>query len=218
MKRTFYPGIFALLMISLFHFSASAQEQETLFGSPVEHGGFGGLVTKLTPIRGEMAVMSGGYGGWLIDHRLMLGGGGYGVVTSVRASTEAEQAYSVNNENLYVEFGYGGFVAEYILIPSKLVHVNVQALVGGGSVNYRENRYGDDDIFGDDDHSMHRGPGEVLFVAEPAVNVELNVTDWFRVSAGASYRFVSGLNSLRGLENKDLSGPSGSIALKFGAF
>jgi hypothetical protein len=50
------------------------------------------------------------------------------------------------------------------------------------------------------------------------VNVELNVTDWFRVSAGASYRFVSGLNSLRGMETKDLAGPSVSIALKFGAF
>ncbi|MFZ1729098.1 MAG: hypothetical protein WBQ23_06980 [Bacteroidota bacterium] len=69
-----------------------------------------------------------------------------------------------------------------------------------------------------DSHSMHYGRAESVFVVEPAVNVELNVTEWFRISAGASYRFVSGLNELQGIEDKDLSGPSGSLSMKFGAF
>lgn len=207
----------AILALSLFMFTslASAQEQETLFSSPVEHGGFGGVVSKLTPIRGEMAYMVGGYGGWLIDHRLMLGLGGYGLVTNVRATTQAEQAYSPFGEPLYVEFGYGGLMFEYILAPHKLVHVNAQVLIGAGGVNYREDWY---DNMLDDNHARRYGRTEALFVAEPAVNVELNLTEWMRLSAGASYRFVNGVDGLIGLENKDLSGASGQLALKFGAF
>jgi hypothetical protein len=211
----------SLLALSVFTFSiltlsASAQQQETLFSSPVEHGGFGGVVTKMTPIRGEMAAMFGGYGGWLIGHQFMIGGGGYGLVSNVRASAEAEQAYSLNNKPLYVDFGYGGLMLEYIIEPTRLLHVNVQTLIGGGSVNYRENVY--EDLF-DDDAGDHRfGNGDAVFVAEPAVNVELNVTDWFRVAAGASYRYVSSVSAIRGIENKDLSDVSGQLALKFGSF
>ncbi len=194
-----------------------AQEQETLFNSPVEHGGYGGLVQKLTSIRGEAGWMMGGYGGWLIDHRLMIGVGGYGLVSNVRASAESEAAYSPWDEPLYVEFGYGGLMLEYTLAPSKLVHINLQTLIGAGGVTHRTNMY--ENLLDDDGPDYrHYGRREAVFVAEPAVNVELNVTEWFRVAAGGSYRFVSGVNEMRGLSNKDLSGPSASLALKFGAF
>lgn len=206
---------FLALTFLAFTLTASAQEHETLFSSPVDHGGYGGLVSKLTPIRGEMAYMLGGYGGWLIDHRLMLGLGGYGLVTNVRATAQAEQAYSPFGDPLYVEFGYGGLMLEYMLAPHRLVHVNAQLLVGAGGVNYRENWQ---DNWLDDNPGRRYGRTEALFVAEPAVNVELNLTEWMRLSAGASYRFVNGVDGLVGLENKDLSGPSGQLALKFGAF
>ncbi|MDX9758239.1 MAG: hypothetical protein RBU27_03680 [Bacteroidota bacterium] len=208
---------FLALSLALLTATASAQEQhETLFSSPVEHGGFGGVVTKMTSIRGEMGLMVGGYGGWLIDHRLMLGMGGYGLASSIRARSEAEQTYAPNGERLYVEFGYGGLMLEYILAPHRLVHVNVQALVGAGGVNYREDWY--DDFLDDNPDHRHHGRVEALFVVEPAVNVELNITDWMRLSAGASYRFVNGIDELRGIEDTDLSGASGQLALKFGAF
>lgn len=214
MKRILVFLTLSFLALTL---GASAQEkQETLFGSPVEHGGFGGVVTKMTPIHGEMGLMVGGYGGWLINHQLMIGGGGYGLATDVRASADAELAYAPNGEPLYVDFGYGGLMIEYIIAPHRLVHINVQALIGAGGVSYREDWR--NDVFGDDDGHYHHGPSEALFVAEPSVNVELNITEWMRLSAGAGYRYVTGVDGLRGLENKDLSGASGQIALKFGSF
>lgn len=214
MKRVLVGFTLFLLALTV---TASAQDtHETLFASPVQHGGFGGVVTKMTAIQGEMGLMVGGYGGWLIDHRLMIGGGGYGLASSIRARGEAEEAYAMNGERLYVEFGYGGVMLEYILAPHRLVHVNVQALVGAGGVNYREDWYDD---FLDDNADHHRhGRTEALFVVEPAVNVELNLTEWMRLSAGASYRFVNGIDELRGIEDKDLSGASGQLSLKFGAF
>jgi len=193
----------------------SAQEHETLFDAPVEHGGFGSLVTKITPVRGELGVMLGGYGGWLINHRFMIGAGGYGLTNNVRASADAEQLYSIDGEALYLEFGYGGLMFEYIFSPHKLVHLNFHALVGAGGVSYREDWYG----YIEGDHNRRRyGRGNAVFVAEPTLSVELNVTTWFRIAAGGSYRFVSGIDDLKGIENSDLAGPSGTLSLKFGKF
>lgn len=209
-------SVLALILITGAPLTAQ-QQHETLFDSPIEHGGYGVLVQKLTSIRGEAGLMMGGYGGWLIDHRLMIGAGGYGLVTNVRASAESEAAYSPFNEPLYVEFGYGGLMLEYIVAPTKLVHINLQALIGAGGVTHRSNMY--DNLLDEDGPDYrHYGRKEAVFVAEPAINVELNVTQWFRVTAGGSYRYVSGVNEIRGIANKDLSGPSASLGLKFGAF
>ncbi len=207
------------LLVAMLLFTAplAAQQHETLFGSPVEHGGFGGLVSKLTSIKGEAGLMMGGYGGWLIDHKFMIGGGGYGLVTNVRASAEAEAAYSPYNEPLYVDFGYGGLMLEYIFAPSRLLHVNVQALIGAGGVTHRTYHY--ENFFDHDGSDVQQyGSKDAVFVTEPAINVELNVTEWFRIAAGGSYRFVNGVNEVRGVSDGDLSGPSGTLALKFGGF
>jgi len=56
-----------------------------------------------------------------------------------------------------------------------------------------------------------------FFVIEPSVHVNLNVTTFFRIAAGVSYRYVSGLNSTLST-NADLSGPSGVLTFKFGMF
>ncbi len=206
--------ITALLLLTL---SASAQKQENLFDSPIEHGGFGAFAGKIASIRGETGLLLGGYGGWLINHQFMIGGGGYGLVTNVRASTEAQIDYAPFGDPLYVQFGYGGVMLEYIFMPAKLVHFNVQVLVGGGSVSYQNNYYSNV-VYAERGYGGHYGPYDAVFVAEPAVHVELNMTDWFRIVAGGSYRYVSGVSELTGIGNSDLSGVSGTIALKFGTF
>ena len=103
------------------------------------------------------------------------------------------------------------------MAPSKLVHINVQTLIGAGGVTHRTDFY-ENLLDEDGPDARHYGRREALFVAEPAVNIELNVTEWFRISAAGSYRFVSGVNEMRGLDDSDLSGPSGTLALKFGGF
>lgn len=215
MQRTFPLSAATLLVLFLFTMSMSAQEQETLFDAPVEHGGFGALVTKVTPVRGELGVMVGGYGGWLINHRFMIGAGGYGLTNNVRASAEAESHYSIDGERLYLEFGYGGLMFEYIYAPHKLVHLNLHTLIGAGGVNYREDWH---DYVDGDSNRRRYGRGNAVFVVEPTLSVEVNVTTWFRIAAGGSYRFVGGIDDLIGIESTDLAGPSGTLSLKFGKF
>lgn len=68
----------------MFIFAATARGQEqTLIKSDVEHSGFGGPVVKATRIHDQGALMVGGRGGWIINHTLAIGGGGYGVVNDV---------------------------------------------------------------------------------------------------------------------------------------
>ena len=205
--------LFALLFSIAISSSLFAQS-ETLFDSDMRHGGYGGPVVKFTSVNGEFGVMVGGYGGWLINGQLMLGGGGYGLVSDIAASEATQKAYYANGPKLYFDMGYGGGIIEFIAANNNLVHFSVHTLIGAGSVQYRTYRYAD---FDDDYRKVNIDP-DAFFVLEPGANVELNVAPWMRTMIGGSYRYVSGINRTVGVGNEDLRGFSGNITFKFGTF
>jgi hypothetical protein len=179
---------------------ARSQEQTLVGSGDLTHGGYGGPVVRFTSIRGEGAVMAGGRGGWIINHRFVLGGAGYGLTSTVDARTPGPFGEP------YLEFSYGGVTLEYVINSDRVVHGSVELLVGSGSISRRMEWDGD-----------RGGPEDVISVIEPGATVDLNVTPWFRLSAGASYRFVSG--SRRGIAtNADVSSASGSLIFRFGKF
>lgn len=182
---------------------AASQDVETLFGEEeVEHGGFGGPVLKAGPVNGTTGAFFGGRGGWIVAHRFIIGGGGYGLVNAVDALVpNATGDHRLN-------FGYGGLELEYISNWDRLMHWSVMVLVGAGGVGYRRS----DAMGGGDVGSM-----DDVFVVEPAVQANLNITKFFRISAGASYRYVSGVTS-PATTNEKLSGPSAVVTLRFGKF
>jgi hypothetical protein len=55
------------------------------------------------------------------------------------------------------------------------------------------------------------------FVLQPGVNLNMNVTNWFRISGGLHYRYTGGVN-LEGTSNPGLSGIATFFALRFGKF
>jgi hypothetical protein len=189
-----------LLLVIVFTFSALAQEA-TLINGEIESGGFGGPVIKVTNINGENTVLVGGRGGWIVNHSFVLGGGGYGLVTDVKAKI-------TDSIHQYIELGYGGLELEYVTSSNDLLHLSMGLLVGGGGIGYK---YEDNNGLS----SSHNKNS--FFVLEPSVNANLNVTHFFRIAAGVSYRYVSGLKSAVST-NADLSGPSANLTLKFGKF
>ncbi len=199
------------LVLSLFLFTAQSFAQEqTLINGPIESGGFGGPVVKFSQVNNKFAVFAGGYGGWVINHSFLIGGGGYGLVNNIAASPAA-QAYFGTTNDLRTQFGYGGLVLEYIAMPEDLVHFTVSTLIGGGGVDYAY-RY---DLFNSNyDESGH---ASACFVLEPSAGLELNITQFFRINAGASYRLVRGTD-LPGISDTDLSDLSGYLTFKFGKF
>jgi hypothetical protein len=181
--------------------TALAQEQ-TLISGDIESGGFGGPAVKITRLNGETGVLVGGRGGWIVNHKFVLGGGGYGLVTNVKAKT-------TDSIHQNIELGYGGLDLEYIASSDDLLHLSLGLLIGGGGIAYKD----ENDNFMDAHHRAMKG----FFVLEPNVAANLNVTHFFRLAAGLSFRYINGLNSTLST-NADLSGPSVFFMLKFGTF
>lgn len=195
--------IIVALMAFLIALPAFAQEQ-TLFSGKIEHGGYGGPVVKFSSVNGKLGVLVGGHGGWIINHTLVIGGGGYGLANDVEAN-----ALGPLNEQ-FVDFGYGGFEVEWVMNSDKLLHYSVHTLIGGGGVQYRNEG---------EDITYHNRSGDGVFVLEPGATLDLNVTTWMRISVGASYRYVNGVDSNSVVAtNKDLTGPSAMVMLRFGKF
>ena len=168
-------------------------EEETLIGDGIDSGGFGALVFKFSGVADQFAVFAGARGGWIINHRFVVGGGGYGLASEI-CLDEDEPCFLRQ-----IEFGYGGFEFEYIGLWDRVAHYSLQLLIGGGGV------------------SLLGFEADPVFVAEPAARLELNVTKWFRLNLGGGYRFVSGVDVAR-LDNSDLSAFTGVLEFKFGNF
>lgn len=179
----------------------AAQNDETLVSGKIESGGFGGIVWKVTEISDETGVIMGARGGWIINHTFVVGGGGYSLVNNIKPEGISPE------KDLLLAMGYGGLEFEYIANSQRLIHYSIYALIGGGSVEYRER----DRLFGE----AYVSDG--FFVAEPGVSFELNVTKSFRVGLGTSYRYINGVN-LEGTSNSELQALSANLTLKFGKF
>ena len=161
------------------------QSIKTLFGSNdgrIEHGGWGGFTLGYTKVAGKDAFLSGGRGGWLIDHHFTLGLAGYGFFTDMDYNSQAQPTiddYSLGG-------GYGGLLLEPIIFPFKPVHVSFPVLIGGGGA------------FVIDEMTYHGyeeyGSYGSYFVLEPGIDIEFNIVRFFRVALNVGYRYTSDLS------------------------
>lgn len=197
-----------VVVLILFAFTAvSVAQEQTLLKSDEGGGGFGAAVFKYTSIKDQGAIMFGGRGGWVINHSLLIGGGIYSIVSKV----DAQEGVLPLEGPLNVDLSYFGLETEYIIKPADLWHFTTYIFVGAGSTRYVK------DVGSVFKSSEQSGESDIVFVTEPAVNVELNITNWFHVNTGLSYRLVTGVNQ-PGLESSDFSGITGTLAFKFGKF
>lgn len=197
--------------------AAAAQDDgpETLFGGrQVDHGGYGGPEIKFGRVAGRDAVFFGGKGGWIIDHLVVLGGGGFGLTNNPSVPDRLQTVTGIDRR---ITMGYGGGMIEYFVMPDKLVHGTLGVLVGGGAVNITERSA----TCRHDDTRMDCQGDEVandsFFIMEPEAGLEVNVVRFLRLNAGVSYRYVTGVGGI-GFENDDLRGFNGTFTVKFGAF
>jgi hypothetical protein len=198
------------------------QNINTLFGKnggKIEHGGWGGFTVGYTRVGGKDAFLSGGRGGWLIDHHFTLGLGGYGFFSNIHYNGQ----YQPTIDNYSLGGGYGGLLLEPIIFPFNPVHISFPILIGGGGavvideMNYQGSHHNYNDY----------GSYNSCFVLESGVDVEVNVVKFFRVAFNVSYRYTSDLTldyySILGV--KEFSVPSDALrgfnvglTMKFGKF
>jgi hypothetical protein len=202
-KSTLAKGIVAMTVILMFLSpAAKAQQQDstqTLFKSNIRVSEVWAPEVKINSIKGDIGTLIGFYGGAVFNRTFLLG-----------------MAGGANLSHPTVNYGYFGAIGQYIHKPADLWHFSVQLLVACGSTKDYENpKSGLLDNFGN-------VSGAQFFLMEPGLNLELNISKRVALVAGVSYRYVSGLDennentTITHVTNKDLSGVSFNISLKFG--
>jgi len=191
MKKLLFITISLIICLSL---AAQDDEIQTLFGQGTKITGFGGPFMSFSTMNGEFAHMMGG-GGGVILNGFFFGGYGLGLTNYI-------ENVAGGNE---IEFGHGGFWTGFTLFGSKAIHPAISTQIGWGGISLKDTDGWD--IYYNDN----------VFVLNPAVELEMNFTKFFRLSVGGNYRFVAGVDS-PGLSNQDMSGPGVFLGFKFGWF
>ena len=177
------------VLVLVIPFSAFAEEK-TIVGGGIESGGYGGPVVKFMSLGGDLGVIVGGRGGWIINHTFVIGGGFYGLSSDIK----------IDGNRLQME--YGGFEFEYIWQSDRVLHFTIHTSIGGGRVEMIDPVYNSDRFF----------------YIEPTINGEVNLLKWFRINAGIGYFWVDNIQGMPGLSSNDIRGITGTIVFKFGWF
>lgn len=182
--------------------SAFTQEKEfqTIFDNQdLRISGMGGPFMQFTSVAGEFGHMMGGGGAVLLNNFFF---GGYGL-----GLTNAIPDYVNQNPSDRLTLGHGGFWLGYSLFGDKPVHVTFSSLIGWGEFGVMQNS------------GTYPFVRDKIFVLVPTVEVELNLTRYFRIGAGASYNLYTLVDqNVHGYSNGDISAPGGFLSFKFGWF
>jgi len=186
------------------------QKMNTFFDSKLKNsGGYGAISNKFSKIRGEFVNISGIYGGWFVNHRFMIGLAGEATTNNLKVP---EQFSAFPGEKMTWQYGQFGLMTEYVIGSGRSVHLVLQGFGGAGfTLQYQRNRWHTTPA------NKEVGDENWFVVAEPGLQLEMNLFKWMRFSPGVSYRATFGSDG-KGLEDKDLSGFSYGATLKFGKF
>jgi hypothetical protein len=176
-----------------------ADSTQTLFRSNTEFSEAWAPELKVNSIQGKVGTLIGFYGGALINQKVLLG-----------VSGGANLSHPEEN------YGYFGAIGQYIFEPKKLVHFSSQLLLAYGSTKDYENpKSGLFDNF-------WNISGTHFYMAEPGINLEINIRKNLTFCAGMSYRFVTGLDedseyvSKTHVTNSDMCGLNFNFGFKIG--
>ncbi len=199
-----------ILVASGFGYNLFAQEIQTVFKKPRSSGGYGAITNKFTSINGEYANLVGVYGGWYINHRFLLGLSGSALTNNLSVPLEFSADPSLDLSYQYVQFG---LMTEYVFMSNKTFHFAFTMETSAG-LTFQYQRFN----WEYDYYSYYPIQDENwFFVAEPGIQLEINILKWMRFSPGVTYRAAFGSDS-RGLPDAALSDFSYNATLKFGKF
>ena len=224
--------LIALFTIAFVANLANAQENDyrTIFGNsdePTSVSGFGTVSLDFGSINGDFALMMGGEGAVLFNRSFYVGLYGRGLTTQ---STYEYAKYSpVLQRNIFYEqraaFGHGGLLIGAVIHPTKPVHFGFSGKFGVGGISLFDEYYYDSPNYQND--FVNLGP---VYVLTPQIDLELNLTNWFKFRASAGYQYVtsssltyqvlegSGLQEKELLNSSDFSTPTFSLGFVFGWF
>jgi hypothetical protein len=173
-------------------------------------GFYGAAAIGYSQMEAKDALLIGGRAGLIFNHSTAIGLAGYGFFNNLD-----DYNLPVGGEAWYsLAGGYGGLFIEPIVGANKPVHVAFPVLLGMGGVGLIRN-VGTGTW--EDPFDIEMPENDFFFIVEPAAELELNVTSFFRLAANLSYRFTSNVE-LIGKTPDVLQGWNFGLTFKLGKF
>lgn len=218
MKKTFTLfsiTILALLFINTVIVAQDESDYSTLLSRDdgFTHGAYVGMDFGYTEVANRNSFLTGVTIAWVIDHTVELGIAGKGFVTNPLPDILLE-----NNNYIYAG-GYAGLHCAVNVLGKKPINVSIPVIIGVGEISYIKSQYSNyyENLY-PESHYMY-------FVVEPGLELQLNMTKFFRLSAGVSYRYTSDIYLLySNIDAQPIASPSilrglnAGIKIKFGRF
>jgi hypothetical protein len=184
-----------------------SREIKTLLGRNRAGGGYGAFTSGYSVIDNKHGVLFGGRFGWLASHSIGIGIGVTGFINEFHYEPSLDR-------DVFLAGGYGGLYIEPILLPRFPVHLSFPVLFGAGGISYVSKESSKNNNLIED--------SEAFLLIEPAAEIELNLTRYFRLAFGASYRFPTafnvGLSGTPTANAQSIKGASYTATFKFGKF
>ena len=194
--------IILLLALSTICFS---QEIRTITSNDTlkTFGGYGGPLIEMTQINNDWGVLFGGKGGFIVNRKFAFGGVGMAMLNNPDYTGSAQSEST--DVPLQLSYASGGVFFEYFFNLESPVHFSIPVNIMGGGVTINK------------ENTNYEIESSGMFVIQPGLNLEFNVTKHFIPAVYVTYRQVLA-SKLENLNNNDLSGISMGLILKFGGF
>ena len=177
-------------------------EPKTIFNlSEIKHGGYGALTLKYGTIDNSNTTFIGGRGGWIINHKIAFGFGGYGLFSESKTII-ADIKYNYTG-------AYGGFIIEPIFFSNKIVHFSAPIMLGGGWVGRIQKINNNYELMYQD---------LIFMVVEPGLELDFNITNNFRIALGAYYTIANDIDGESELGDEIMNNLSIGLQFKWGLF
>ncbi len=190
--------------------SNDPNEVKSLLSKDNDIKGFGGVDVKVGIVNSDRTLLTGGYGGVIINKHYIFGLAGYGL--STKNNFNGIPPGQDSEKELHLYGGYGGFLIGGVLFPKEVIHINIPILLGAGNFEVSDENYFNNGI--DTDFTIDKS---AFFVIEPGIQLEANITGNLRLGIGATYRMIQAIDLLH-LNDEDLSDYTVALSLRFGRF
>jgi hypothetical protein len=170
------------------------------------NGGYASLWVGYSPIANKDGFEYGINGAWLMGHSVGIGLAGTGF------SNDYYVGHNHGSNVRSLVGGYGGLLFEPIVFPRFPVHISFPVVLGIGAIVSMNSYYWEDW-----DSEYYTDDSDLFLIAQPGLDIELNLLKHMRLGLGAKYRFTTGAG-LSGYSRSVLDGYTCSLSLKFGKF
>lgn len=193
----------AILLINIPRLSVAQDDdyEHLLEGKKIRFSVFASPLFEISSVHKNFGVSSGGGGAVILNQTLFVGGYGLSLAPVIGKDVSIE---GVNYTDTEIAFGHGGIWVGYIHNYKKLVHIGGSAKFGWGNITL-------------DDVRLPNKYKDNVLVITPQVEVEVNVSKWFKVNIGGGYRIVTGVND-NVFRQKDFNSPQATVGFLFGWF